>query len=98
MVFDKATSVTTPALVATWRSLAAGHDLSPEIFGGSRANFAELNREQAPYSLLTGVTFALNPQVHAFSNEEILQTIPVQETVARQAISMAGGLPLHVGP
>ncbi len=36
--------------------------------------------------------------MHAFSNEEILQTLPVQEIVARQAISMAEGLPLHVGP
>jgi hypothetical protein len=98
MLFDKATSVTTPALVATWRSLAGGHHLAPEIFGGSRANFAELNREQAPYGLLAGVTFAANPQVHAFSNGEILQTLPVQEIVARQAISRAGGLPLHVGP
>lgn len=98
MLFDKASSVTTPALVGTWRSLAGGHHLRPEIFGGSRANFAELNREQAPYGLLAGVTFAVNPQVHAFSNEEILQTLPVQELVARQAISMAGGLPLHVGP
>jgi hypothetical protein len=98
MLFDKTTSVTTPALVATWRSLAGAYHLAPEIFGGSRANFAELNRQQPPYDLLSGVTFAANPQVHAFSNEEILQTLPVQEIVARQAISMAGGLPLHVGP
>ena len=98
MLFDKTTSVTTPALVATWQSLADELRLTPEIFGGSRANFVELNRAQPPYGLLAGVTFAVNPQVHAFSNEEILQTLPVQEIVARQAISMAEGLPLHVGP
>ena len=98
MLFDKTTSVTTPALVATWLPLADELRLTPEIFGGSRANFVELNRAQPPYGLLAGVTFAVNPQVHAFSNEEILQTLPVQEIVARQAISMAEGLPLHVGP
>jgi hypothetical protein len=98
MLFDKSSSVTTPSLVATWRSLASKHHLPQKVFGGSRANFAELNRNEPPYGLLAGVTFAINPQVHAFSNEEIVQTLQVQEGLARQAVAMAGGLSLHVGP
>lgn len=98
MVFDKSSSVTTSSLVATWQSLASRHHLPKEVFGGSRANFAEFNRNEPPYGLLAGVTFAINPQVHAFSNEEIVQTLQVQEAVARQAVAMAGGLSLHVGP
>jgi hypothetical protein len=98
MLFDKSSSVTTPSLVATWQSVASRHHLPEKVFGGSRANFAEFNRNEPPYGLLAGVTFAINPQVHAFSNEEIVQTLQVHEAVARQAVAMAGGLSLHVGP
>lgn len=98
MLFDQATSVTTRPLVSNWKSQSAGDGRWPAVFAGSRANFAEFNRAELPYDLVAGVTFALNPQVHAFSKEEIAQTLRVHEAVARQAISMAGGLPLHVGP
>jgi len=80
MLFDKTTSVTTPALVATWQSLADELRLTPEIFGGSRANFGRAQPGPASVRLLAGVTFAVNPQVHAFSNEEILQTLPCRKS------------------
>ena len=63
MLFDRATSVTTRALVSTWQRLAQNYGLTGTVFGGSRANFAELNRNEPPYELLSGLTFGINPQV-----------------------------------
>jgi hypothetical protein len=98
MLFDGGSSVTTRPLAAAWRSVAQSLGLPQAVFGGSRANFAELNRSSQPLELLSGLTFALNPQVHAFSDDEIVETLPVQQVVARQASAIAPGLTLHVGP
>jgi D-apionolactonase len=98
LLFDKKSSVTTPAIVSSWRTMAQERGLGPSVFGGSRANFTELNRNEPPYELISGLTFAINPQVHAFGDDEIVETLPVQEAVARQAAAMAPGRPLHVGP
>ena len=98
MLFDTMSSVTTRTVASTWRRLAEKYDLPTSVFGGSRANFAELNRNEPPYDLISGLTFAINPQVHAFGDDEIVETLVVQEIVARQAAAMAPSLPLHVGP
>jgi len=98
LLFDGRRSVTTRPLASAWQSFARHLGLPSVIYGGSRANFVELNRNSPPLDLLSGLTFALNPQVHAFSAEEIVETLPVQEAVARQAAAMAPNLRLHVGP
>ena len=98
MLFDTTSSVTTRTIVSRWGRLAEKYDLPASVFGGSRANFAELNRNEPPYELISGLTFAINPQVHAFGDDEIVETLTVQEVVARQAVAMAPSLPLHVGP
>jgi hypothetical protein len=98
MLFDKTSSVTTPAILSAWLRVAREFTIGPSVFAGSRANFAELNRNGPPHELISGLTFPINPQVHAFGDDEVAETLPVQEVVARQAVSMARGLPLHVGP
>ena len=98
MLFDRATSVTTRVLVSTWQGLAHSYGLTGTVFGGSRANFAELNRNEPPYEFLSGLTFCINPQVHAFGDDDVVETLPVQEVVTRQAKSMSPALDVHVGP
>jgi len=98
MLFDKGRSVTTRQLVSAWQALALEAGLPLDVAGGSRANFAELNRSDVPYDVLAQGTVAINPQVHAFSNSEVVGTLAVQELVARQAAAMGGGWGWHVGP
>jgi D-apionolactonase len=92
-VYDRARSQTTRELAAAW---AAATGTPPG--GGSRANYAELNRADLPAGLLSAVAFAVNPQVHAFDDESVMQTLVVQPLVTRDAIARAGGLPVIVGP
>jgi D-apionolactonase len=92
-LYDRASSVTTAALAAAW---PAGR-LGPAA-GGSRANFAELNRASLPLARLCAVAFAVNPQVHASDDESVMSTVAVHGAVARQAVRLAGGRPVVVGP
>jgi hypothetical protein len=70
------------------------------IGGGTRAFFTELNRaeEFLPVRDLDVVTFTINPQVHAFDNLSIVETISAQTDVVRSARALVGERPLAVGP
>lgn len=49
-------------------------------------------------SELDAVTFTINPQVHAFDNLSLVETISAQTDVVRSARAMVGNRPLVVGP
>ena len=70
------------------------------IGGGTRAFFTELNRaaDFLPVSELEVITFTINPQVHAFDNLSIVETISAQSDVVRSARVVAGERPLAIGP
>lgn len=94
--------VTTPELRAQTASALQASGLAPTIGvgGGSRANFAELNRAAStiPFAELRCVEVAMNPQVHAFDEASIVETLPMQALAIREARRIAGGLPVHAGP
>jgi hypothetical protein len=99
LVFDRTTSVTTRELiVATRRALARAGARVDKVAGGSRANFAELNRADLPVDLLDEVAVSFNPQVHAFDDASIMSTLPVQPIVVSNAQRIAGGRPVLAGP
>src|SRR3546814_19463869 len=47
---------------------------------------------------LLGITFAMTPQMHATERAQLVESIAVQEVVARDAARIADGRPLHIGP
>lgn len=49
-----------------------------EVFAGTDAFFTELNREPVDAESLDGVTYSINPQVHAFDNQSLVETLPAQ--------------------
>jgi hypothetical protein len=88
--------LTTHPLVA--RARAAG--VRAPIGGGSRTDFAQLNMQQAlvPFHELEFVAYAINPQVHAFDDLSIVETIGVQSATVTSAAALAGGRPIVAGP
>lgn len=91
-VYERESSQTTRDMAAAWAACGG----SPS--GGSRADFAQLNRADLPAELLSAVAFALSPQVHATDDESIMETITAQPVVGRCARGLAPGHPLVVGP
>ena len=88
--------VTTRPLAA--RARAAG--LPAAAGGGSRTDFAQLNMQAAliPFAELAFATYAINPQVHAFDDLSIVETLGAQATTVDSARALAGDRPVVVGP
>ncbi len=66
---------------------------------GTRAYFTQLNRAvNAPNAMADVIGYTINPQVHAFDNTTLIESLPVQALTARNAVRLTGAKPLCVGP
>lgn len=79
------------------RALAPSYPDTP-LFGGTDAFFAELNREPPPVGAHDGLVYSLNPQVHAFDDASLMETLPAQAETVASAVYLAGGKPVAVSP
>ncbi len=61
-------------------------------------NFVDLNRARPEHKTIQAVGFAINPQIHAFDNASIVETLPIHADAANSTRQFAGGLPLVIGP
>lgn len=96
--FDPENHISTEPL---WRALvdAASDTGISTLLGGTRAHFTELNRRihDIPPEV-TALTFGLAPQMHATEIPHIIDSLTTQGTVATNAVRLAEGRPLHIGP
>lgn len=98
-VFDAVTHVASQAGTDLLAQLPYFAKTKPQILGGARSHFTELNRNLQ--SILPGsdaVAFSTTPFFHALSTEQLLEAVAMQRLVAKQAVQLASGKPLHVGP
>ncbi|MCA9213119.1 MAG: hypothetical protein KDB27_08645, partial [Planctomycetales bacterium] len=61
-------------------------------------NFVDLNRARPDTNSVQAIGFAINPQIHAFDNASMVETLPIHADVVRSARQFAGNLPLIIGP
>ena len=75
-------------------------ELTPEaaITVGVNAYFTELNRTRPPLALADLVCYSLNPQVHAFDNLSLVETLPAQAVTVESARQFVEGRPVVVSP
>jgi D-apionolactonase len=87
---------------AGWVQLArerlAGYYPAALIGGGTNANFTELNRARPSLDALDLVCYSINPQVHAFDNASLAETLAAQAVTVASARQFAGALPLAITP
>lgn len=98
LLFSRASHITTQALLERARAYRQLRETSTWLGGGSRANYAELNRAQLPLEYMDLLAYPINPQVHAFDNLSLIETLQAQEVTATNARLQAQGRPLSVGP
>lgn len=74
-------------------------DRDVPVIGGTRSHFTELNRGQhlVPEGL-DGIAFSTTPMFHTLETLQLEQAIDMQRLVAEQAVRIADGAPVHVGP
>lgn len=95
-VFDATTHVSEAPLHDALVEAAAG--LDAELVGGARSHFTELNRTHERLPRFEAWTISITPQMHARETFQIEESIGLQRRVAADAVAIAGGAPLHVGP
>lgn len=97
-VFQAGQPVTPDPLMANvapiLRQLFAGAQLG----AGSPEQFTELNRNRPAMGPLDYVVYPMNPQVHAYDDQTLIENKMAQADTLRTARSFAGEKPIHVGP
>ena len=69
-----------------------------KVGAGTDAFFTELNRYRTPTDDIDFLTFSINPQVHAFDNSSLTETLQAHQYVVESCKEFAAGKAIHVGP
>ncbi len=72
-------------------------NLNIPVGGGTRTYYAEYNRATLPLLEMDFSAYSINPQVHAFDDRSLMETLRVQAVTAADALAKSGK-PLYVGP
>ncbi|QNK57030.1 hypothetical protein [Paenibacillus sp. PAMC21692] len=67
------------------------------IGGGTRAYYAEHNRAEMPLQWMDFTVYSINPQVHAFDDRSLMETLHAQPVTVKDAIKKCGK-DLYLGP
>ena len=88
------------SLVTTAEAVRLARTVLPvtTIVGGTRANFAEVNRSRPLPGTFDGVCFTINPQVHAIDNASLIENSAAQRDVIQSARAFSGTMPIFVSP
>lgn len=81
-----------------WVELARQYLGSAPIGAGTNHFFTELNRERPPTDAIDFAVYSVNPQVHAFDNLSLVETLAVQAENVKTARQFCGDKPIVVSP
>ena len=94
LIFHKTEASTS----AQWVDLARRHLSDAKIGAGTNAYFTDLNRGRPPVDVLNLVCYSINPQVHAFDNSSLAETLGAQAVTVESARQFVGGPPIAITP
>lgn len=97
LVFHTAEPSTTAPWVALARRALGDYGGGAPVGAGSKTNFTELNRGRPEAAELDLVCYPVNPQVHAFDDLSLTETLPIQGETVRNARGFSG-VPVVVSP
>jgi len=98
LIFHTKEKSTSAHWVQLARQALAAYDPNAQIGGGTNLYFTELNRGRPAIAAVNCVAYSINPQVHAFDNASLIETVAAQGTTAISARQFCGNLPLVVTP
>lgn len=98
LIFHKDEKTTSEKWIKLARKQLRGYDPAVKIGAGTNAFFTELNRTRQPADAMDVVAYSINPQVHAFDNASLVETLAAQKSTVESARRLCGNLPLAVTP
>lgn len=97
--FDSLSHVSNASTSDLLSKALASCGLELDVVAGARSHFTELNRNREfPRENLAGVCFSSTPLFHATETAQLLEAVAMQRLTAVNAVAIADGLPVHVGP
>ncbi len=98
-VFDSELHTTTLALMELFAAAMRAAGVRAPLVGGARSHFTELNREHSRIpSDLESLLITVAPLFHALDTEQLVEALAMQRIVAGQAVDLAAGRNVHIGP
>jgi hypothetical protein len=98
LIFHEKELTTSARWVECARTCLAPHFPGVPICGGTNLYFAELNRLRPEVGALDGVTYSINPQVHAFDERSLVENLEGQHDTVVTAHSFCEDRPVIVSP
>jgi hypothetical protein len=98
LIFHAAEKVTGERWVALARRALIAVAPGAPFGGGTNSYFTELNRERPAPGPLDLVAYSINPQVHAFDDASLMETLACQATTVESARAFVGNLPIAISP
>ena len=98
LLFHESEKSTARRWVETARKILGAYDAAIPLGAGSDAYFTELNRERPPADAVDFVSYSINPQVHAFDDASLVETLEAQALTVGSARLFAAGKEVQVGP
>jgi hypothetical protein len=68
------------------------------VGAGSDIHFTDLNRNRFEFGRVDFVSYAVNPQIHAFDDRSLVENLEAQADTVWSAQAFVGDRPLHVSP
>jgi hypothetical protein len=97
-IFDQQGKTTSDPLIEKVMQPLRANFPNALIGAGTNVYFTELNRERVSTSQIDLLTYSVNPQVHAFDNDSLTETLQAQQYTVESALQFSKGLPVHVSP
>jgi len=98
LIFHRAEQSTGEEWVNLARRYLTGYAPGAKFGAGTNVYFAELNRSRPPVGALDLVSYSINPQVHAFDNSSLVETLETQASTVESARQFVGAVPLAISP
>lgn len=98
LVFEATGRTTTERLLRLAKEYLSSYAPGAEFGAGTNAFFTELNRDRPPKKEPDLICYSLNPQVHAFDDASLMETLQTQGDTVQSARRIAGELPIAVTP
>jgi D-apionolactonase len=89
---------TRPTLVELVRDALAATLPAAVFAGGTEIYFTEINRSRPDMSSCDALCFSITPQIHAFTDTDVVENLDAQAENVRSARAIAGSKPVVVSP
>jgi D-apionolactonase len=98
LIFHKEEMTTSEKWIILAQKFLKDYDHNSNVGSGTNVFFADLNRSIPPFKVMDFITYSINPQVHAFDNLSLVETLSAQGETVKSARNFSNNKPISVSP